>query len=191
MSFGQKLLGLALLMANLLVLGVCYLLPYRMSKRVAMPQEAEALPGHAALFFGFTACPSVCPVTLARLAEAQDLLPDANMQVVFVNLTDQEPTEVDAYAKAFHPRFVGWQLGLEARQGLAQACAAFVSPGKDGPQHSPNVYLMRRVQEGWELQAVYHQYPADPSALAALISETLSDKLAVVPIPQFLPQGHY
>lgn len=64
------------------------------------------------LFFGFTACPDVCPDTLARLRQARAQLPPAQaeqVQVVFISVDPERDTPRRAmdYARAFDPSFVG------------------------------------------------------------------------------------
>mgnify|MGYP000880860027 CR=1 FL=1 len=63
------------------------------------------------LFFGYTACPDVCPTTLARYAEAMKALGPkaAKVQVLFVTL-DPERDDADrlkTFVPWFHPDFIG------------------------------------------------------------------------------------
>lgn len=69
------------------------------------------------LFFGFTHCPDICPVTLAvmdkthsRLAQARDV------QFVFVTVDPERdtPERMEQYLTSFNPEFVG--LGGSAEQ---------------------------------------------------------------------------
>lgn len=72
----------------------------------------ESLRGRpAAIFFGYTHCPDICPVTMAHLARAMDELdlgPD-ELRVAFVTVDPARDTpEVLArFVGAFHPSFVG------------------------------------------------------------------------------------
>jgi protein SCO1/2 len=63
------------------------------------------------LFFGYLQCPNFCPVTLARLAEAMQLLgADAQrVQVLFVTLDPERdvPPALKEYVTNFHPAFLG------------------------------------------------------------------------------------
>ena len=63
------------------------------------------------VFFGFTHCPDVCPVTLSELANvANELGQDApRMQVLFITVDPERDTpEVLAkYVPAFNPAFLG------------------------------------------------------------------------------------
>jgi protein SCO1/2 len=63
------------------------------------------------IVFGYTLCPDVCPVTLARLAQIRTRLATAaeRLRVVFVTLDPERDTtaRVRAYVRAFDPAFVG------------------------------------------------------------------------------------
>lgn len=63
------------------------------------------------LFFGYTHCPDVCPITLSEFATAlKKLGADANkVQVLFVTLDPQRdtPALLAQYVPAFNPGFLG------------------------------------------------------------------------------------
>lgn len=63
------------------------------------------------LYFGYTFCPDVCPITLAKLARARDMLGDGaeDVQVVMITVDpDRDTHEVLAdYTTAFDPTFIG------------------------------------------------------------------------------------
>lgn len=63
------------------------------------------------LFFGYTACPDVCPTTLAELNLALQKIPEkaARIQVVFVSVDPQRdtPQAVQEYVGRFNPSFIG------------------------------------------------------------------------------------
>jgi protein SCO1 len=63
------------------------------------------------LFFGFTNCPDVCPLTMQNLAMAMDGLGDRadQVQVILVSVDPERdpPDRVDWYAGRFNPSFIG------------------------------------------------------------------------------------
>src|SRR5208283_5387511 len=63
------------------------------------------------MFFGYTQCPDVCPLTMADLATVmKELGPDADrLQVLFVTLDPERDTPhvLSAYVPAFDRRFLG------------------------------------------------------------------------------------
>ncbi len=62
------------------------------------------------VFFGFTRCPDVCPLTLGRLAKVyEDLGEPEDLQVVMITVDPQydTPKLTQQYAGSFNPDFVG------------------------------------------------------------------------------------
>jgi len=64
------------------------------------------------LFFGFTHCPDVCPLTMKRSADALAVLsPDSLKSIRFLFVTidpaRDDPATTRAYAKRFHPSMIG------------------------------------------------------------------------------------
>ena len=62
------------------------------------------------VFFGFTRCPDVCPLTLAKLAEMYRNLQEPESLDVFMITVDPEfdtPEVTQNYIGNFHPTFIG------------------------------------------------------------------------------------
>lgn len=77
------------------------------------------------VFFGYTRCPDVCPLTLARLSRAYELLGSRDgLEVVMVSVDPGHDTpEVMAeYMGRFHPSFVGL---TGSNSQVAEAARAF------------------------------------------------------------------
>ena len=76
------------------------------------------------LFFGFTHCPDVCPLTLAKMGQAVRAIGEegARVQGIFVTLDPvrDTPAVLARYVPAFHPSFVG----LSAHPAVIEATAA-------------------------------------------------------------------
>ncbi len=83
------------------------------------------------LFFGYTHCPDVCPVTMAELAAvAKELGADAGrMQVLFVTVDPERDTQavLAQYVPAFNPSFLGLYGDREATQRTAKEFKVFVN----------------------------------------------------------------
>ena len=107
------------------------------------------------VFFGYTHCPDVCPVTLAVLGRVQSALDSdvpagAPVQTVFVSVDPARdtPDQLAQYVRHFHERFIGLGGTLEQVQGLtAQLGIAFYhdAPAPDGSylvDHSASVFLL-------------------------------------------------
>jgi protein SCO1 len=76
------------------------------------PVAREDLAGKVSpIFFGYTSCPDICPMTLLRLQSAlEELGPERDdVQVVFVSVDPERdtPERVSAYARAVDPSFLG------------------------------------------------------------------------------------
>ncbi|WP_116812248.1 SCO family protein [Steroidobacter cummioxidans] len=78
------------------------------------PFGLEQLRGHwSILFFGFTSCPDVCPMTLALLAQVEkklaDLPAEQRPHIVLVSVDPKRdtPERLAQYVKSFSPTFTG------------------------------------------------------------------------------------
>ena len=73
--------------------------------------DANLKGGYHLVFFGFTHCPDICPLTLQVMTDAIEQAGPAGERVtpVFISVDPERDTvdAVDSYVGAFHPRFVG------------------------------------------------------------------------------------
>lgn len=128
------------------------------------------------VFFGYTRCPDVCPVTLARLAKMyRDLGEPSDLQVVMVTVDpgNDTPELTQRYATSFHPDFVG--LGGSNAQVATAARTFFVGYGAgDKPVAHTDAVLL--VDPEGHLRAVYGQdnLEALPRDMAAMGIRTRS-----------------
>ena len=75
------------------------------------------------LFFGYTSCPDVCPLSLARIGACLSSLDDEHAEQVsamFITLDPERdtPERMRRYAGFFHPRIVGLTGNAEAIDDL-------------------------------------------------------------------------
>lgn len=89
------------------------------------PVDAADYRGDVVLmYFGYTHCPDVCPLTLAKLAAALTSLGDAARQVrvLFVSVDPRRDTApvLARYVAAFGPQFVGLRVDADELQRLAR-----------------------------------------------------------------------
>ena len=110
------------------------------------------------VFFGFTRCPDVCPLTLGRLAKVyEDLGQPRDLRVVMVTVDPQydTPKLTQKYAAGFNPYFVG--LGGSSSD-IAKAAKTFFVGYRglksDDFLHTDSVALLDR--EG-KMRFVYGQ----------------------------------
>lgn len=113
--------------------------------------DAEVMTKPSVLYFGFATCPDVCPLDLARNAQAVDLLEERGIEAtpVFVTIDPERdtPEVVGAYADAFHPRMVGLTGSPEQVDAAARAYRVYYAKQGDDPEtylmdHSSFSYLV-------------------------------------------------
>lgn len=107
------------------------------------------------LFFGYTSCPDVCPLTLQRLARARSLLEDDadRVQVVMVTVDPERdsPQRMRQYVTQFDPTFLGLSGANEDVWKVATAYGIFharVEREDGGPytvDHTASVFVLNDV----------------------------------------------
>ena len=105
-----------------------------------------------ALGFGFTFCPSVCPTTLATLAQARRKLGSsaADVQVVYVTVDPERDNaaRMKEYLAAFDPTFVGGTGTAERLAAVRKDYGVFAEKKGNGKDyqvaHSSFTYLIDR-----------------------------------------------
>lgn len=116
----------------------------------------KILMGHYSLvYFGFTYCPDICPMTLQTVADAIDLLPGQKgdlIQPIFISLDPKRdtPETMASYVSNFHERMIGLTGTSEQVQQVADAYRVFFRDTPIGTEgdytidHSGFLYLMNR-----------------------------------------------
>jgi protein SCO1/2 len=123
----------------------------------------EQLAGNVVvMFFGYTSCPDVCPVTLSEFLQIRDKLGNAADQVSFVFITvDPErdtPERMRKYLTNFDPEIIGLsgdRSDLEpvwADYGVYQAKVEGTSTENYFVDHSSRVYV---IDKGGNLRLTY------------------------------------
>lgn len=75
--------------------------------------QTDLLGGWTLIFFGFTSCPDICPLTLTELSQFYQALPadgyGSDTRVVMVSVDPERDTtqRLADYMSSFHPDFVG------------------------------------------------------------------------------------
>jgi protein SCO1 len=95
------------------------------------------------IYFGFTYCPDVCPTSLARNAEALDMLGSGGDKVVpvLISVDPQRdtPEKMKDYVRYFHPRTVGLTGTPEQIAAVAKAYRVFYMKVE---REDPDAYLV-------------------------------------------------
>ena len=122
-------------------------------KHDGQPFTNDDLKGHWTLvFFGYTRCPDICPMTMNVLAEAKKKATAEFPQVVFVSVDPQRDTVemLGDYVRYFDPEFTG----VTGEENMIQALTLQTSvlymkvPGSSGKEddylvdHSSSIILI-------------------------------------------------
>ena len=106
------------------------------------------------LFFGYTHCPDVCPLTLAQLHMVMQrlgpLADGARILFVSVDPARDTPAIMRAYVRAFDPRAVGLTGSARAVEALSKRYRSAFTRGPDQANekyevsHSSAIYVFDR-----------------------------------------------
>ncbi|MCU0903862.1 MAG: SCO family protein [Tabrizicola sp.] len=113
--------------------------------------DQEVLTKPSLVYFGYTFCPDVCPLDMARNVEAVDLLAEKGIEVtpVFISI-DPERDTTDAladYAANLHPTLIALTGSADQVKTASQAYKTFYARRETGDEfylmdHSTFTYLM-------------------------------------------------
>ena len=125
--------------------GVSWGRDFHLTGNDGAPHELAEFRGKVvALYFGYTRCPDVCPLTLATLGESVRLLGEdgKRVQVIFVTVDPKhdKPKLLGQYVRSFHDGFI-------ALYGDAAVTARTAAEFKveAGEHHSTPVFLFDPV----------------------------------------------
>jgi protein SCO1/2 len=132
------------------------------------------------IFFGYTFCPDVCPLTLANVAQAYKqleiesaaLVEDLNIVFVTIDPERDTPERLAEYVPLFNPNFHGVYIPADELSPVKSAYGVYAEKS-DLPQgqtaagylmdHTSGVYVVDRQGN---LRALF-RHDTDPQALAA------------------------
>lgn len=130
----MKKVILILLPLILLAVAFLYAIPeyerqkYNFTLRSANgPLSLSDLHGKAvAVYFGYTACPDICPTSLGTITEALNMMKAdevAQIQVIFISVDPERdtPESMKGYVEYFHPNIIGVTGDKEAIDKVAEA----------------------------------------------------------------------
>jgi len=116
--------------------------------------QADFADTYSLLFFGFTNCPDICPLTLASIAAAYAQLettaPGAVPNVVFVSVDSRRdtPDQITRYLAAFDSRFIGLRGDRRELDPLLRALGVTVmmqpaaGEGSYTVTHNDTIYIV-------------------------------------------------
>jgi len=128
--------------------------PVQLVDTAGNPADLDTFRGRfTLLFFGFTNCPDVCPLTLKVLADARAQLagrfPNAVPQIVFVSVDPSRdtPAKIAAYLRNFDADFVGLSAEDARLAPLLKTLGVTVQKHQHGGEnytvvHNSTVYVI-------------------------------------------------
>jgi len=101
--------------------------PFELVTHKGVPvTDKDVLDGLSMVYFGYTFCPDICPLDMARNVEAVDLLDEMGIDVkpVFITIDPARdtPQVLSDYVDVMHPKMVGL-TGTDAQ--IAKAAKAY------------------------------------------------------------------
>jgi protein SCO1/2 len=113
--------------------------------------ETDVITKPSLIYFGYTFCPDVCPLDVARNAEAVDILKEQGyeLQPVFISIDPERDTPeiVGDFASNMHPDMIGLTGTPEQVKAASQAFKTFYQKQDGDPDyylvnHSTSSYLV-------------------------------------------------
>lgn len=130
------------------------------------------------LYFGYTYCPDVCPLTLSDLRRVQEEIGDEGLQVLFISVDPRRdtPDVAHAYASGFHPAFAGLSGTPEEIAAVAAEWGVFYEIGEPDASgnypvdHTARVFAVDRAGR-YRLSYAFETPPEDIIADVRLLLE--------------------
>jgi len=92
------------------------------------------------VFFGYTSCPDVCPLTLSHLSQAFQELGEEGERIQLLLITvdpaRDTPARLRQYLESFHPSFLGLTGTEEDIREVADAFGAFFARNGEGDAYT-------------------------------------------------------
>ena len=114
--------------------------------------DKEVIDQPALIYFGYTFCPDVCPIDVARNAQAVEILEERDEMVkpVFISVDPKRdtPEVVDDFTANLHPRMLGLTGSPEQVKAASQAYRTYYNAQDSGDDeyylvdHSTMTYLV-------------------------------------------------
>ena len=140
--------------------------------------DKDFLGQYMLIYFGYTFCPDVCPVSLQAASDILDILPEnmaGQIQPIMISIDPERdtPEQMSEYVANFHPRTVGLTGTPEQILEISKAYAVIAEKASDDEN-----YLMDHTSMFFLIgpDGVYldrFSSLADPEALALKITQLI------------------
>jgi len=132
------------------------------------------------LFFGYTSCPGICPLTLSKLARARTLLDAASQKVMTVFITVDPQRDTSAKLKEYLGYFEINTVGLTGtKTQIDKVVHAYNASYQKIPTKSALGYIINHtnivylIDEQGKVRFLFHQDDS-PEKMFETIKETIS-----------------
>lgn len=157
--------------------------PISLVNQEGVPVTEETYKGHPTLiYFGFTYCPDVCPMTLVTVKRAYDRLPEgvAPPQTLLISIDPERdtPEALSKYVstKVFPENLQGLTGTPEQVRAAADAFLADYSrieqPDSEGGYSMDHTSLLYLMDEDWKLKTFFTHEDTDET-IATCLAEIL------------------
>lgn len=140
-----------------------------------------------AVFFGYTSCPDICPLTLTHMRRVITLLGDAgdDLQVLFVTVDPERdsPERMKAYLQAFHPDFLGLTGTDDQIKAASDGFGVYAHRVGDGPAYTVDHSARTFIIDGEGRIPLSFPFSASPETMARDIARLLRDEADRKPNP--------
>lgn len=133
------------------------------------------------VFFGYSGCMEICTPRLMQIAAWYETLNELKKQttLLFFDLSPSDNTQqADAFAKSFHPDFHGIQPGKPLINDYVSAFDVYYAPSlfkSNEIDHTPHLYLLKKIQDKYHLRIIYFSYPYDMIQIKADLETLLNE----------------
>lgn len=153
---------------------------FTLTSHLREPSSSSDFQGKIlAVFFGYTFCPDVCPLTLTHLTEAFRLLEENGdgIQVLFISVDPARdtPGQLARYLANFHPSFLGLTGTEEEIKMVADGFGAYFSANGSGEHYTVDHTARTFVVDTEGSIPLTFPVTATPSEMARDLATLLGD----------------
>jgi len=155
---------------------------FTLTNQDGQPFALHDVRGRAVLlFFGYTSCPDMCPMTMSRIVSALDRLGSEASQVVTLFVSVDPKRDTPAVLKEYVGSFSTPLIGLTGtEEQIAEVTSSYKASFELMETGSPN-YLVNHttaiflIDKHGELRKFF-AYNEEPATLAAALKAVLAEK---------------
>ncbi|MEM9103147.1 MAG: SCO family protein [Pseudomonadota bacterium] len=139
----KQLLGVFLIVVLVIFMLSLSWLPIT-SNRIIEHSLLKSEAPYTFIFFGFSTCHSVCPMTLNRLSTMSDNVLNHEVKVIYIEIVKHGNNDAaNQYAQSFHKEFLGIAPEKNQLKALEKIFGLSINSNPDNPSHLGKLYLLK------------------------------------------------